>query len=112
MQRLLEPAFDLMGDRHYCLMSVPHTARRMSLLSLFLPVKQRLGRNFSHALYVCHKASLISPLYVTPATEEDREDLRVFLEDEVPPSLPLLAPPSPHLPLPLLSPFLSLPLSL
>lgn len=87
VHKLLEPAFELLPDKEYCLMSVPHTARRMSLLSLFLPVRHRLGHNFSHALYVCHKASLLSPIYVAPALEADRQDLADFLEDEEEPGV-------------------------
>ena len=78
--KMLQPAFDLFPDKDYCIMTMPHTAKKASLTRHFIPVVERLGGNFSHTLYVCHRASLLGPLDVAPATPADREDMLDFLE--------------------------------
>lgn len=83
MHRVLLPALDMFPDKEYCLMTVSHTARHSSIMRLMQPVKPKLGSNFSHALYLCHRASLLTPQRVCQATPKDAADVAEFLQGEV-----------------------------
>jgi hypothetical protein len=82
VHRVLLPALDMFPDKEYCLMTVPHTSRHSSIMRLMQPVKPKLGSNFSHALYLCHRASLLTPQLVVQATPGDAADVAEFLEGE------------------------------
>jgi hypothetical protein len=61
VQHVLQAALDLFPDKEYCLMTCVHTALHSSIMRLMMPVKHKVGKNFSHALYLCHRASLLTP---------------------------------------------------
>lgn len=80
--KMLQPAFDLFPDKDYCIMTVPHSAKKASIMRHLIPAREKLGGNFSHSLYVCHRASLLGPLDIAPATPADRDELVDFLDQD------------------------------
>jgi hypothetical protein len=82
VHRVLQPALEMFPDKEYCLMTVPHTAHHSAIMRLMRPVKPRLGNAFSHALYLCHRAALITPQEVVRASPKDASEVAEFLEGE------------------------------
>ena len=82
VHRVLQAALDKFPDKEYCIMTVAHTAAHSSIMRLMQPIRQQRGKTFSHALYLCHRASLITPRIVSRASPGDAGDVAEFLEGE------------------------------
>jgi hypothetical protein len=71
----LDAAFQLYGDREYCLLTVPHTAEESQLLTHFTPIRARPNNNFAQVLYVLHRDALRARLKLQWCRDENMSEL-------------------------------------
>ena len=49
---------------------------------MILLAGEKLGGNFSHALYLCHRASLLGPFDISVGVPQDKKEILEFLDDD------------------------------
>eukprot|EP01029_Cantina_marsupialis_P024600 TRINITY_DN6361_c0_g1_i1.p1 TRINITY_DN6361_c0_g1~~TRINITY_DN6361_c0_g1_i1.p1 ORF type:complete len:1531 (+),score=538.46 TRINITY_DN6361_c0_g1_i1:383-4975(+) len=79
----IRQAFALYPQCDYCIITLPHSVEEPEIMKYFLPVSPSPSSTFSHALYLCHRQSLMTgDLSIRLLEKDDCENVAMLVNDD------------------------------